>query len=73
MGNNLAPFDSIVYNKNMKLEELIKLQNKWVAFSKDRKKVVGKASSLEDLLKKIKNEKDLIVSFMHPADKFLSP
>ena len=72
-GNNLAPFDSIVYNKIMKLEELLKLQNKWVAFSKDRKKVVEKASSLEDLLKKIKNEKDLIVSFMHPADKFLSP
>src|SRR4030042_1923379 len=37
----------------MKLEELLKLQNKWVAFSKDRKKVVEKASSLEDLLKKI--------------------
>jgi len=62
-----------MYNKVMKLEELIKLQNKWVAFSKDRKKVVEKASSLENLLKKIKNEKDLIVSFMHPADKFLSP
>lgn len=57
----------------MKLEELIKLQNKWVAFSKDRKRVVEKANSLEDLLKKIKNEQDLIVSFMSPADKFLSP
>jgi len=57
----------------MKLEDLIKLQNKWVAFSKDRKRVMGKASSLAVLLKKIGNEKDLIVSFMHPADKFLSP
>ena len=63
----------MVYNKFMKLEDLIKLQNKWVAFSKDRKRVMGKASSLAVLLKKIGNEKDLIVSFMHPADKFLSP
>jgi predicted RNase H-like HicB family nuclease len=57
----------------MKLEELIKLQNKWVAFSKDRKKVIQKASSMEELFKKIKNQKDLIVTFMHPADRFLSP
>lgn len=56
----------------MKLEELVKLQNKWVAFSKDRKKVVEKANSLENLLKKIKNEKDLIVSFIQPP-RFLSP
>ena len=59
----------------MKLEDLhkIKLQNKWVAFSKDRKKVVEKASTLENLLKKIGDQRDLVVSFMHPADKFLSP
>lgn len=61
-----------MYNHFMRLNDLVKLQNKWVAFSKDRKKVVDKASSLGELLKKIKNQKDLIVSFIHPADRFLS-
>lgn len=62
-----------MYNKDIKLEELIKLQNKWVAFTKDRKKVVNKANSLNQLLNQIKNKKDLILSFIQPADKFLSP
>ncbi len=57
----------------MILNDLIKLQNKWVAFSKDRKKIVNKASSLEDLLKKIKKKEDLIISFIQPADRYLSP
>ncbi len=57
----------------MKAEELLKLQNKWVAFSKDRKKIVRQSKSLKDLLNHTKDQKDLIISFIHPADKFLSP
>ena len=57
----------------MSVKQLLKLQNMWVAFSKDRTKVVDKASSLGKLLKKIKDQEDLVVSFIHPADRFLSP
>ena len=57
----------------MSVKQLLKLQNKWVAFSKDRTKVVDKASSLGKLLKKIKDQEDLVVSFIHPADRYLSP
>ncbi len=62
-----------MYNDYMKVKELIKLQNKWVAFSKDRTKIINKASSLGELLKKIKKQDDLVVSFIHPADSYLSP
>lgn len=57
----------------MSVKQLLKLQNKWVAFSKDRTKIIDKASSLGKLLKKIKKQDDLIVSFIHPADRYLSP
>ena len=57
----------------MKAEELLKLQNRWVAFSKDRKKIVRQSKSLKDLLSHTQDQKDLIISFIHPADKFLSP
>lgn len=62
-----------MYNKLMSVKRLLKLQNKWVAFSRDRTKIIDKASSLEKLLKKIKNQEDLVVSFIHPADRYLSP
>ena len=57
----------------MKAEETLRLQNKWVAFSKDRKKIVRASKSLKVLLSHTKNKKDLIISFIHPADKYLSP
>jgi len=60
-------------NGFMNVRQLLKLQNKWVAFSKDREKVIDKANSLGKLLKKIKDQEDLIVSFIHPADRYLSP
>ncbi len=65
--------DFLLYNKIMKTEELLKLQNKWVAFSQDRKKIVVKSNSLSKLLKKIGNKRNLIVSFVNPVDKYLSP
>ncbi len=50
----------------MSVKQLLKLQNKWVAFSKDRTKIINKASSLGELLKKVKNQDDLVVSFIKP-------
>jgi hypothetical protein len=52
--------------------DLNKLQNKWVAFTKDRKKVVEYSTSLEKLLVKISNQKDLIISFVQPP-RYISP
>lgn len=66
-------FDILVYNNRMLLNDLAKSQNKWVAFSKDRKKIINKSGSLKELLKKIKNREDLIVSFIQPADRYFSP
>lgn len=57
----------------MKAEELLKLQNKWVAFSKDRKKIVRQSKSLKDLLSHTKDQKDLIISFVNSSEKYLSP
>ena len=62
-----------VYNVNMDVKELYKLQDNWVAFSKDRKKVVAKAKELSRLLNLIGGKKDLIVSFVPRSDVFLSP
>jgi len=57
----------------MDVKQLYKLQDSWVAFSKDRKKVVAKAKKLSGLLNLVKNKKDLIVSFIPRSDIFLSP
>lgn len=57
----------------MILEDLVELQNKWVAFSKDRKEIVDEADSLRKLLKQLKNKKNLIISYIQPADRFISP
>lgn len=62
-----------VYNIHMNLKDLINHENMWVAYSKDRKHIVTKSKSLEDLLKKIKANKDLIVSFIPPSDITVSP
>ncbi len=56
----------------MDTKQLYKLQDSWVAFSKDRKKVVAKAKRLNGLLNSIKGKKDLIVSFIPSSDVFLS-
>lgn len=67
------PLASSVYNILMVTEDLIKHQNMWVAYSKDRKDIVGRSKSLKDLLRKIKGKNDLIVSFLPPASTTLSP
>jgi hypothetical protein len=57
----------------MDIKKLQKVQDNWVAFSKDRKKVVAKAKKLNGLLTLIDGRKDLIVSFVPRSDMFLSP
>ena len=57
----------------MDVKKLYKLQDSWVAFSKDRKKVVAKAKKLSGLLNLINGKKDLIISFVPRSDMFLSP
>lgn len=57
----------------MNLKDLIKHENMWVAYSKDRKSIVRESKSLEDLLKKIKSDKELIISFIPRSDITISP
>jgi len=57
----------------MDVKQLYKLQDSWVSFSKDRKKVVAKAKKLSGLLNLINGKKDLIISFVPRSDIFLSP
>lgn len=57
----------------MDAKQLYKLQDSWVAFSKDRKKVVAKAKNLSGLLNLISGKRNLIVSFVPRSDIFLSP
>ena len=57
----------------MDVKQLYKLQDSWVAFSKDRKRVVAKAKKLSGLLNLISGKRDLIVSFVPRSNMFLSP
>jgi hypothetical protein len=57
----------------MDVKRLYKLQDSWVAFSKDRKRVVAKAKKLSGLLNLINGKRGLIVSFIPRSDIFLSP
>lgn len=57
----------------MNLKDLISYENMWVAYSKDRKHIVNKSKSLDGLLKKIKTDKELIVSFIPRSDITVSP
>ena len=57
----------------MDAKQLYKLQDSWVAFTKDRKRVVAKAKKLSGLLSLISGKRDLIVSFVPRSNMFLSP
>lgn len=57
----------------MDVKQLYKLQDSWVAFSKDRKRVIAKAKKLSGLLHLINGKRGLIVSFVPRSDIFLSP
>ncbi len=54
---------------------LAKYQNKWVALTPDRERVVDFAESLKVLANRIKKlgDKDVIITFVMPMDRYYSP
>lgn len=53
---------------------LVKYENKWVALSPDNKKVVASGSSVEGVVKKLKNlKKQGVLLKVTPFDTYLSP
>lgn len=58
----------------MKADILLKYENKWVALSKDRSKVIDAAKGLDGLLKRLSKtkKKDVILHFVPPFDGSLS-
>jgi len=59
----------------MKADILLDYENKWVALSKDRSKVLYAAKAIDNLLKKIPkaNKNDVILHFVPPFNTYLSP
>lgn len=58
----------------MKADIFLKYENKWVALSKDRSRVVDAAKDLDNLLKHLSKakKKDVILHFVPPFDGTLS-
>ncbi len=58
----------------MKANILLKYENKWVALSKDRSRVVDAAKTLDSLYKRLSKlkKKDVILHFVPPFDGTLS-
>jgi len=58
----------------MQAKILLKYENKWVALSKDRSKVLYAAKSLDHLFKLLPKSKknDVILHFVPPFDGYLS-
>lgn len=59
----------------MQAKILLNYENKWVALSKDRSKVLYAAKSLNDLFKLLPKSKknDVIMHFVPPFNTYLSP
>lgn len=59
----------------MKANILFKFENKWVALSKDRSKVLYSAKSLDNLFKLLPKSKknDVILHYVPPFNTYLSP
>lgn len=69
----VSKVDLWVYNKLMNVKELAKLQEYWVAFSADRKTVIDKSKTMLELLNKVGDRKDVVISFIERRDRFISP
>jgi hypothetical protein len=54
---------------------LIPYQNKWVALTEDRKKVVASDKDVKKLTEKLTKmkKKDVILTYVIPMDKYYSP
>ena len=59
----------------MKADILLKYENKWVALSNDRSRVVDAAKNLDNLLKSLSKSKrkNVILHFVPPFNSYLSP
>lgn len=59
----------------MKADILLKYENKWVALSNDRSRVVDAAKTLDSLYKRLSKskKKDVILHFVPPLNSYLSP
>lgn len=59
----------------MKASILLNYENKWVALSKDRSRVVDAARNLDSLFKRLSKskKKDVILHFVPPFNSYLSP
>ena len=57
----------------MNIKDLMNYQNMWVAYSKDRKRIVNKSKSLQELLKNRKVTNPLDCLFDTGADRILLP
>lgn len=58
----------------MQAKILLNYENKWVALSKDRSKVLDAATSLDSLLKRLtgKKKEEVILHYVPPFDGTLS-
>lgn len=61
--------------KHISLHQLITFQNKWVALSKDRKKILLAGNTIEETQEKLKKEniKDAILTYIPSTGKYISP
>ncbi len=61
--------------KNINLSVLLQNENKWVALSFDQKHIIESGKTIEAIEKKLRRKKieDVIISFIPPADKSISP
>ncbi|EKD85031.1 MAG: hypothetical protein ACD_38C00104G0011 [uncultured bacterium] len=59
----------------MKASILLKYENKWIALSQDRCKVIDAAKTLDGLFKRLAKTKtkDVILHFVPPLNSYLSP
>lgn len=57
----------------MIINEYKKLEEHWVAFSIDRKTVVDKSKSMLELIKRMGNREDVVISYIERGDRFISP
>ena len=54
---------------------LLSNQNKWIAVSSDKLKILASGKSIQEVEKRLSklDVKDAVITFVPPADRYLSP
>lgn len=54
---------------------LLSNQNKWIAVSSGKSKIIASGKSIQEVEKKLSklDVKDVVITFVPPADRYLSP